>query len=149
MTPSMGGVTLSYTQNTADVKEDGFGDTAISQVSVGGANPTLTVVMSEVESARLQKIVGVTLSTAEHAFKCDNGTDLRALAKPIYVKPVENGTATSTKSEWLHIFLATPPVVELTNTYDDTSQRIVQVKFTALPATSTGNTRKLFAFGVN
>jgi len=147
--PFMGGINVAVSHTTADVKRDSFGTTPYDKVITGG-EVIVTIPISEADSARIEKIAGITKGTNQHKITGYSGLALRALAKKVYIKPIVNGVTSTTESEWCIIPLATPPVLKATQVFSgEGDQRVINCELYGLPATETGFVGVVFSFGEN
>lgn len=138
-TPDMGGVTVTASQSTADVFEEGHGNLPVDKITSGyDGNPMIAAPLSTMTTTRLKEIFGITESTNEYLIKNSVGESLRATAKKVVVKPLINNVASADKTTWIWFPLMSRPIFKLSQPYDRAGQRVWNVEMYAFPGTETG-----------
>lgn len=144
--PTLGGVTFKEEQHTADIKEDGHGDTPVDAVTTG----KITSVEASFTRSSLPQLEAMIKSAVDTAtnLKVKNsvGEALYASAKELILKPLVDNVASVTTTEWLHVHKAVPlGAPELK--YDNSGQRVVKVVFKVFPDQTTANVGYIWRMG--
>ena len=146
---TLGGINIEHTLTLTPVTCDQGGATPTDYVTGGGAT-TVTVTGTKVSGEQFAEVFGVTLDGVQsYQYRPDAGTSLATLAKRCTLKPAPNGVPVTSEAEWTIFPRACPPVLELSEIYDTTAQRVMVLKFQALPGTAAGEEGVTFMKGQN
>lgn len=145
--PFTGGVMFKSALSKVDIMQDGYGDAPYDSITKGRV-VTLELTMREMTATRLALIQGCTQTTGPvFTFDSNCGVSLRDAAKEIIIKPMTNLVVSTTNTEWITIFLCSPPLDAFEIGYDDENQRLWKVIFQPFPSAATGTVGKLFKIG--
>jgi hypothetical protein len=143
-----GGGTLNSETQTFQTFIDKHGVTPWDVLTIGTVS-SLSANITYATALELEQFAGAVRDTDEVSMPGYSANSLRPTAKPVYVKPVENGAVNPDKAKWYHIPLATRPVLNYSNTHTGTDgQEIWNVTFHAL-APEGAYEGKPIVFGVN
>jgi hypothetical protein len=133
--------------STVDIFQQGYGDTPYDSFTKGRV-ASLELTMREMTAARLELIQGCVQSTGPvFTFDSSCGVSLRDAAKEVIIKPMVNLVVSTTNTEWITIFLVSPPIDAFEIGYDDEGERLWKVMFKVFPSAATGTVGKLFKIG--
>lgn len=128
---STNGNTFKFSEEVLDVMDDRFGSTPVDQL-VGGNSCSLETELTRSTLAQLENVLdGGAVATTKLTVSSNVGASKRATAKTLIIKPIVGGVTSTTESEWLTIFIASP-------SYDGEwkygkDQRTTKVTFTGFP----------------
>jgi len=146
LNPTFGGVKFKDDLATADVKEDGHGETPVDAVTIGRISE-ITVPMTRSSLAQLEAAIkGAVAGVSNLKVSNDVGTSLFPLAKEVIIKPLVNNVPSVTTTEWLHIHRAYP-IAQLEWTYDNAGQRVTNVVFKVFPDDLSGQVGEIWRMG--
>lgn len=139
-----GGVRFSYKTAAAPVMEDSKGVTPQDMVFVGIEECQVTVPLGRVTLQKLSSVLpGTTYSAGAsgednllygHDHVGYSGADN---AMSLILKPIVNGVASTDSQEWLHLPKCAPMIADSEITYDESGQRVFNVRFVSFPKTGT------------
>ena len=108
-----GGVVVSYKETTAKAMTDKTGETPREEV-VTGQEARITGALTEATLTQIAKLTGGTVDGTELEVLNRVGKDLVTQAKILIIKPIVEGTVSSTAADWIYVPKASPrPVFEL------------------------------------
>jgi len=104
------GVTVNYSEQTADHMTAAYGSSAKDKVYVG-SECSVECLMTESTIAQLNYCIGNgTVTANELMVGSPVGTGLRSSAAQLVLKPYIDGAVTATESKWITFFVAAPLV---------------------------------------
>ena len=143
---TFGGVVFRYEELLQAIKEDQQGETDVDDVSIGVVNPTLEVPMTNEELSKLVLCFGNATESTNLEVANPVGEETLSRARQVIVKPIINGVASVTASEWIYIYKAFPRVT-LEYTFDNAGQRVTTVLFKGYPTQVSGVIGQLWRIG--
>jgi len=130
---TQGGVKFRYQEFNTPIKEDQSGsETDVDEVS-NGARCELEVPLTREELADLLYVFGNASQSSDYLEATNPvGESKFAGAVAIIIKPIVNGTISTTNTQWLTIHRASP-TVNLEWVWDNSTQRVTNVVFKGFP----------------
>jgi len=144
---SQGGVKFRWQEFNAPIKEDQSGsETDVDEVSIG-AKCELEVPLTREELADLNYLFGNSTQSS-NTLKVKNpvGEAKFSGAKEIIVKPIVNGTVSTTNTQWLYIHRCSP-TVNFELAYDNSGQRVFMTTFKGFPDDASGQVGHFWRIG--
>jgi hypothetical protein len=144
--PTLGGVVFTDEAKFVEIKEDGYGETAVDGVFTGRLC-SLVVPMTRSQLTQLEKVIpSATVIGTVMTVKASVGTQMAASAKKVTVKRLIDNVASVDPDEWLTLFKAYP-FAKSDWKFDNTNQRICEVTFLVFPMTTSGLVGTMWAVG--
>ena len=130
---TQGGVKFRYQEFNAPIKEDQTGsETDVDEISTG-AKCELEVPLTREELADLNYLFGNSSQTSSYLKVSNPVAESKfAGAVALIVKPIINGTVSTTNTQWLTIHRASP-TINMELAYDNSGQRVFMVTFKGFP----------------
>lgn len=147
LSPFLGDVKLTREDSISKVFEEGYGDAPVDAVFAGSVME-LEVPMTRSTLAQLEDMLpGSTLAAAVLTLKNKCGGAMYASAKSIVIKPMVDGAASTTKTEWIELYKCHPyNSWELPFARD--GQRVFLIKFMVFPSLESGQEGEYGTLGV-
>lgn len=144
--PTTGGVKFSDEPKYKQINTDQHGETPVDAIFTG-RDVQVVVPMTLSSLAQLEKVIAASVKgTSNLKVSSPVGTSMFSSAKALLIKPMTNGAASSTESEWLRVHRAYP--VGKTNfDYDAGTQRKVEVTFICFPDDTSGQVDEMWRIG--
>jgi hypothetical protein len=136
-----GDVKMASSENAVDIFEAAYGQTPVDAVFTGAGPVEVTVPFTRQTLANLVKILpGGSLSGSSGVVVMANtvGKTMYDLSKPLFIKPLVNGTAVA-NGYWLRVEHAYP-MPELDITFNNADQRVYNVRFRGFADATTKKT---------
>ncbi len=145
--PTFGDVTFNSVEETVQVFESNFGKTPVDEIRMGKVI-SVTVPLTRSTLAQLAGIItGATSGVGTLLVDAlDVGVSMYDAALTLILKPIVNGVASTTASEWLYVYKAAPKE-DMTIVYNEEGQRVFNVIFVSFPDQTSGKASRQWAFG--
>jgi len=142
-----GGVTFRYEELRVGIKEDQQGETDIDEVTTGCVNPEVEAPLTEPDLTKLVHCFANSLAAANY-LKVSNpvGEAVFPKAKPLIVKPIENGAVSTVEKQWIRLHRAFPRIT-MEQSYNSADQRVTNVIFKGFPDDISGRQKELWRHG--
>lgn len=137
LTPSFGGIKITDTLETAEVKEDGQGDAPVGNVTKGRiVKIEFPATRSTIAQLTTLLFGSAVTTTNELVVSNDVGNDLSDSAVEVLIKPLINNAPSTVEAEWIHIPKCSPPIEKFELTFDNENQRVFMCEMQAYPDAS-------------
>ncbi len=144
---TFGGVVFTDEAKYKEIFEDKYGESPVDAVFTGRIS-TLTAKLTRSTLAQLAIVIpSATVVGDVMTVKASVGTQMRANAKKVTIKPVKDGVVSTTATEWLTL-MAAYPVTKPSFTFDKENQRTIEATFLCFPSTTSGETNTIWKAGV-
>lgn len=132
-----GGVTVTMSDDSVDLKSDQYGSSAEDTI-ITGTNVEVELSLAEITLARLATALNQTAATSFVAGENNVGTSMLTNAGSLLLKKYVNGSESSDAADQIR-FPAACPVADISLSYDAENQRVLKVKFKCFPTTVSAN----------
>lgn len=143
---TFGGVQFTDEQKYKELHTDQMGETIVDAVFTG-REAKVVAKLTMTSLANLDTVIASSTAGATNLkVSASVGTAMYASANELILKPMVDGVASSTTSEWLHCHKAYP-ISKVDWGYDATNQRIVEVTFICFPSQATATLNEIWRIG--
>jgi hypothetical protein len=152
--PYLGTASLKFEQESQEVKQSGFGNTAVDHRTSGKINLVLEFdATRQALAGWLNNIYGATAGVATASVEAvvgnKSGNSLYANAKDVYLKPLEDDTPSSDQSTWIHLYKCSEPLEAADLQYAIDAQQVITVQMKLYPSRDTADLGQFFSVGVD
>lgn len=145
--PTFGDVTFNSVEETVQVFESHYGKTPVDEIRMGKVISVIVPLTRSTLAQLADVITGATSGVGSLLVDAlDVGVSMYDAAQELILKPIVNGVASTTASEWLYIYKAAPKE-DMTIVYNEDGQRVFNVIFVSFPDQTSGQASRQWAFG--